>query len=552
MAELISRIKSLRPLVQEICRISGTAGASIGIIHHGKVLLYENFGYRDDENKKAPDENTIYYLASLSKSFTATGISILVKNGQLGWDTPVFQAYKDLAHQDPEVRARATILDFLSHRTGLAPKNHLWSQEFGRFSLRRDETIRTVTYLEKIAQFRHRWIYSNWGYGVADVLIDKLSQSSWEDVLRTHIFEPLGMHRTTTKHMNDTDDDNVARGYMALKSGKLLLVPEPDGDEGSIIEGALGVKSCVKDLLRYYLGFLNDLKAAEEAVPSHGKIAVFPDAAMMIKKHINLSSESPDLEGWYGLGWVRTRLPSTLGAIGLNYDFVDRMPVVGRGISGQPICLYHQGSANSFLSSVYLLPESQSGVVVLTNSMSKNDAADWLGELYLEEILNSPERNDYVRLARNSAAAAMQLWPAMERELMEKRELHTPMLPLERYVGRYYNIIGNYHIEVLIQDDRLVMRFQREKKIVYPLTHYHYNTFSWLLTHDEDVHVGRFPVTRASFYLIHFKSQGDDESGIDSLVWAHDDEVLDGETFFKWDERQVPSLKQFYPGTDPV
>jgi CubicO group peptidase (beta-lactamase class C family) len=550
MAELVTRLLALRPVVERIRRVSGAQGVSVGIIHDAKVVLTENFGFRDVKNKIAPDQDTVYYLASLTKSFTAVGIAHLInETSDLTWDTPVSESYPRLSHKDPEIRRRATIVDFLSHRTGLAPKNHIWSQEYGHFTLKRGEDIRTVTNLEKIADFRSRWIYNNWGYAVADELIEHLGGASWGEFLKDRIFDPLGMARTFTTKQKD--DDNIAKAYIALSNGDPWEVEEPDGEDGEILEGALAVKSCVRDLSRYYIAFMQAVKADTTENQSCSSNLPFVDAAKMVEPYIKLSTKSDDVDGSYGLGWIRVRLPCTLGANGMNHGFIGKMPIVGKGIPEKTTCYYHQGSANSFLSSVHLLPETQSGVVVLTNSMAQNDVADWLGELYLEAVLNSPEKNDYITLAKNSAEAALALWPAMGKELAEKQIPNTPVRPFSEYVGLYYNTLGNYHIAIFEKDEKLLMRFQREKNIAYDLTHYHYDTFSWLITHDRDAKLGRFPITRASFYLIDFTSYGEDDTQIDSLIWAHDDWVLEGERFFK-KGGQCTDMIEPLPTTNPA
>lgn len=531
MADLLRRLNALRPTVERIRTVSGATGVSVGVIHGSRVILTDNFGFRDVENQIRPDQDTIYYLASLSKSFTAVGVAHLIEQSEdITWDTPVSKAFPNLAHEDQEIRENATILDFLSHRAGLAPKNHIWQQEYGHFTLRPGDDLETVKYLEKIADFRRQWIYNNWGYVMADEMIEQFSGVSWGAFLKGRIFDCLGLNRTVTKKQKD--DDNVAKPYIALSDGTPWLVPEPDGEDGKILEGALAVRSCIRDLTKYYIAFMKAVNADRSCASWSRYNVAFVDASKLVEPYIRLETESDDFRGSYGLGWVRVRLPCTLGAIGLNHDFVGKMPIVGKGIE-DTTCFYHQGSANSFLSSVHLLPETESGVVVLTNSMAQNDVADWLGELYLETILNNPERNNYVQIAHNSADAALALWPAMREELAKGQEPDTPMRPAQEYVGRYYNKIGNFHIEILKEDERLVMRFQWERKIGYDLTHYHWDTFSWLITHDQDAKLGRFPVTRASFYLIQFRSYRHPHKRIDSLIWIHDDKVPEGEPFFK-------------------
>ena len=87
---LAARLKALRPPIEAIRKTSGCPGASIGIARAGKVVQVEGFGYRDVERKLASDKFTIYYLASLSKTFTASMVGKLVEKGETVMDeTPV-------------------------------------------------------------------------------------------------------------------------------------------------------------------------------------------------------------------------------------------------------------------------------------------------------------------------------------------------------------------------------------------------------------------------------------------------------------------------------
>ena len=83
--------------------------------------------------------------------------------------------------------------------------------------------------------------------------------------------------------------------------------------------------------------------------------------------------------------------------------YVDRMHTVGKGIKEQSLVLHRQGSLPAFLSRVYLALESKSAIVLLTNSMARSDAADWLGQLLLETPLDNPNKKDYISVAKSSA-----------------------------------------------------------------------------------------------------------------------------------------------------
>ena len=71
MASLTRSLQSLNSVVGEILDVSGAAGCSVGVLSAGEVAYQANFGYRDVEQKLPPDGNTAYYIASLSKAFTA-------------------------------------------------------------------------------------------------------------------------------------------------------------------------------------------------------------------------------------------------------------------------------------------------------------------------------------------------------------------------------------------------------------------------------------------------------------------------------------------------
>lgn len=142
--------------------------------------------------------------------------------------------------------------------------------------------------------------------------------------------------------------------------------------------------------------------------------------------------------------------------------------------------------------------------MVLTNSMANNDAAGWLGQLLLEAILDSPIKNSYLQLARDSFDVSSKLWLQMATELDQNRIPGTQARELSQYAGSYLNIIKNWHIYFFVQDNDLCMCHQDDHSQSYRLEHYHYDTFSWLLTRDETAHRGLFPMTVSDRYLLTF------------------------------------------------
>ena len=81
----------------------------------------------------------------------------------------------------------------------------------------------------------------------------------------------------------------------------------------------------------------------------------------------------------YGFGWARVQLPGPMGDMGCNPLLMPQdMPVVGKGAPSTLMC-YHQGSLPGALAAVNLVPETESAIVVSSNSLALNDAPDWVG-----------------------------------------------------------------------------------------------------------------------------------------------------------------------------
>jgi hypothetical protein len=227
--------------------------------------------------------------------------------------------------------------------------------------------------------------------------------------------------------------------------------------------------------------------------------------------------------------------------------FVPTMPLVGRGCckkkgkdgeeddeTGTTVW-YHNGCFVGFLSSVHILPEDGTIIVVLVNSATKNDAADWVGQLLVEEMLACPERNDYLALAKESADAYDAMWARLPHELDNAKRPGPPTKPLSAYAGRYYNKIGNWFIEVVHDDTKeeeeegLQFSFQGRATQTFRLRPFGTDSFCWPLTEAESRARSRWPDLDVVKYVFHFGSDG--QGNITTLRWVHDLAVPEGETF---------------------
>jgi CubicO group peptidase (beta-lactamase class C family) len=263
-----------------------------------------------------------------------------------------------------------------------------------------DKSLDFVNDLERVHRFRDHYLYNNLGYEIAAHTLTSISGEAWDQVLQKRIFEPLELARTGTRAYFRTD--NIAKTYMTPDdASNVEITPMLSG--GDTVGGpGSAMRSCVKDLVKLYASFLNAGKHQFESGTTSSPGSPLKQVPFLWSPKISMSPITYR-ETSYALGWARLQTPGPMGAIGINPSLLppSQIPLIGRGEPSRLI-LYHQGCMPGNLAAINLILESRGAVLVLTISLALNDAADWLGQLYLEACLDVQQRNDYVSLAQMS------------------------------------------------------------------------------------------------------------------------------------------------------
>jgi CubicO group peptidase (beta-lactamase class C family) len=521
------RLHASQPSIENICKISGTPGISIGVTHHDRLVYSFNSGYSNVETGACVDQDTVFHIASMSKAFTGLALGILVEEGLLRWKTPIRELIPDFKHFNKEVLENTNLVDLMAHRTGLSGNMNLVAQEHGRPSLPQSQTLPFVNSLHAACPFRSRWLYNNWGPAVAALVIERVSGMSWGTFLQERIFQPLGMTRTFTARHPITN--NVAEGYIALADASVIRNERPYFEDGQVLAGSVGVQSCVRDLLVFYQALsraYNDQAADGTTSSAESPIKQLP---FIFTPHMSLPDSEQMHEG-YGIGLARTQLPGRFGAMSPNGMFTDSAPVAGRG-SNQTVW-YHDGSLAGFLTSVHMLPESNSVIVVLTNSFANGDTADWVGPMLLECLIDSPIKIDYGALATESGRRCVQAWIDLPELLRKGQKDGTSHRELVEYTGRFFNSAANWFMEIYIACGTLHMCFQGDRSQSYALQHYHDDVFSYPLTQLENAQRGRFPVPDPGLFLLEFET-GSELIAVVGIRWRQDPDIPEGTALLK-------------------
>ena len=219
-------------------------GASVAIIRDGKVILARGYGQANVESSTPVTHNSVFKLASLTKPFTAIAIMMLVEEGKVALDGRIAEYLPNLpSHWD-----KVTVRQALSHTSGLADYLQApgWSwRNSWRLDLTPDEFIALTSASPILFNPGEGIKYSNTGYYLLGMLIEKVSGKAYGEFLRERIFQPLNMS-ATRRDTAGIVPDRVS-GYV-FKNGALQNA-EYTSETWAYSEG--GIISTASDLAKW-------------------------------------------------------------------------------------------------------------------------------------------------------------------------------------------------------------------------------------------------------------------------------------------------------------
>ena len=420
-------------------------GMAIAIVKDDKTVFAKGYGVRELGKPDKVDENTIFEIASNTKAFTTAALAILVDEKKIAWDDKVQKYLPDLQMYDPWVTNELTIRDLVSHRVGLATFSGdlLWFNT----TYSTDELLRRARYLKPTSSFRTRYGYQNLMFVAAGKIVEKVSGKSWNDFVKERIIDAVGMTRSKTRREELTD--NVARAHNT-SGGTLRVLPLNDGAGYQAGYGAVGVNASVADLSRWIRLQLGRGTFEGKKIFSPAQSWLMWQPNLMIPISENAARGNPTRHFYAtGMGWFL-------------YDYH------GRKI------INHSGGLDGMLSYTVLIPEENTGFVVLTNNEGPGFAI--MMNKILDVMVDAPKR-DFIAeaLARDEAnkkAEADEIAKVDATRLANTK----PSLALEGYTGTFTDqMYGD--VTVAQENGKLVMRMIPTPSYVADLEHWHLDTW---------------------------------------------------------------------------
>jgi CubicO group peptidase (beta-lactamase class C family) len=242
------RFDPVRRLIGQRMRQHRIASLAIAVAQDGHIVWEEAYGWADREKRIRATPGSIYALASVTKLMTATGVMVLAERGRVGLDRPVNDYLGPAKLTACVGRAEdATLRRTLHFTAGLPMQVNLF---FDSGSVRpppMDESIRRYGII--VSEPGREYQYSNFAYGVLDQVIAQVSARGYTEFMRSEVFEPLGMTRTSVG-IDSALRQDVVRNYGPDGSP----VPPWDTDH----RGASAAYSSVHDLVRFGMFHLGD------------------------------------------------------------------------------------------------------------------------------------------------------------------------------------------------------------------------------------------------------------------------------------------------------
>jgi D-alanyl-D-alanine carboxypeptidase len=308
---------------QQVLSATGVPSASIAIVKGGRIVYLQAYGDAHLEPRVSAKPGMRYSIGSISKQFTASAILMLAEQGKLSLDDPVARFVPDLT------RAKdVTIRQVLSHTSGY---QDYWPQDYVPPFMMKPITADKILDLwaRKPLDFEPgtEWQYSNTGYVIAGLIVERASGTRLLEFLSKQIFEPLSMKSVMNidqERLTETD----ATGYTRYGLGPLRIAPK-EGKGWLFAAGELAMPA--EDLAKWDISVMNQ---ALMKPSSYREL----ETSIVLKNGIATN---------YGLG------------IGVRREFSRRT-------------LEHGGEVSGFTSSNLVFPDDHAAVVVLTNE----DAVD--------------------------------------------------------------------------------------------------------------------------------------------------------------------------------
>jgi CubicO group peptidase (beta-lactamase class C family) len=324
--------EDLAPLLARVLEHHHVPAMAAAVISESTITARGAVGVR---RAGSPEKVTIedkWHIGSCTKSMTATLAAMLVEEKKLRWDSTVAEVLVDLHDTMDPAWQPVTLEQLLAHRGGApaTPPANLWknaSAEVGSAVQQRLEFVRGLLLRPPEADPGTKFIYSNQGYAIAGVMLERVAKMPWEELVRERLFKPLLMSSAGFGAPAAAGRVDQPWGHVLEDEKPKPIAPGKGADNPPAISPAGRVHASLADLVRY------------AGWHARGETA----GSTLLSRQSFTKLHTPPRGQDYALGWARQEQPG-LGRV-----------------------LVHAGSNTMFFMIIVVAPEKRAAFVVATN-----------------------------------------------------------------------------------------------------------------------------------------------------------------------------------------
>ncbi len=311
--------KRLHLMINHFAEERGFSG-SILIEKDGKIILCNGYGMAHRGKKIKFTPATAYSIGTLSQHFMAVSMMLLYQNNRVDLQAPISRYLKNV----PKDKSKITVHQLLTHTSGLPD---FYANRSDHFRIRREEAVYNILKEDLLSRPGGRFSISNAGYTLLAAILEKITQQSYLDFLRDHIFIPSGMHKTGFHGDEIWRSELLAKGYgFNEKAGN---IPSDWPRPSWMIMGASEIVSNLPDLYLWWKKLFSGTLITKESLE------------LMQQKHA---------------------LDKTKRFIEYGYGIKKRMA------ADHPVYYYNGGGEYGQICSIRHYPQDNMNIILLSNS----------------------------------------------------------------------------------------------------------------------------------------------------------------------------------------
>ena len=440
-------LKNIETYTQQVMKEWQIPGLALSIVKDNQIIFAKGFGEKELGKGKPVDEHTAFQIGSVSKSFTATLIAMLVDEEKINWDDPVKKHLPDFEMWDPWVSNNLLIKDIMIHRTGLPAQSGTYIPCLG---YDQEDVYKMFKLIKPSTSLRTNYDYNNITFIIAAKIIEKYMSKPWEKCVQERIFKPLEMNESSLNELGFTSARNVSIPYsFDYEKGAIKCEPLYGEEQAlywlTVIGPAGGVVSSVSDMTSWIRFHLSNGTYNGKQILSEKNLKYLHRGQLITSQYDNRVT-------LYGHCW-----------------FIEQ--------NNRYKVFFHTGTTWGYAALCVFVPELNLGMMFLANSEVPSTPRYAIMRRLIDLYLGAPDKDysgdslsEWMTNSKNSEEKAL----AKEAEIVK-----TNPAPLQAYTGAYQKeVLGRANI-TLEQNTLYITVGPKSWKA--PLTHKNGNDFTFHL-----------------------------------------------------------------------